>query len=530
VKAYKIAGKAHGTDGISVTKSIQRALDQTGITLARGTVLKSAKSITANCMTPTTPIRTGRTQKYPPAAEAALVDLILELRAMKLETSRKVIMTCAVRMIVDTPAEEYFLQRGTGNVVLPGSWYDQFLKRQPRLKVLTGESVEAGRVLWGKSRYLQQHFDILEKLLVDIGIAKVNSQYDPTSEAARKDEYHVSLQPITLLPAQAHRVISLDETHVSLDNVDKKGRQVVVGTDEDPHSVVFVRNKSSQSATMVGGSDASGNALPPFSIFAGAGYDAEWTSQMPKSTKQDPKTGSGFQALSTANASGGMTNDMGLVYLRTVLIPFCHDATDDNWYVVTLDGHGSHLTLEFVRECRDNYIHIVLRIPHTTHLTQPEDLVNFGTFKKNLRDAILYKQSAMIIASYDRRRSDSRERIDHQLTFGNSLAELVPLAWANAFSVEKCKFAWRKSGINPFTRTPVLHLYRTEWKAAELAKRREHASHIPTPFHERDAAFFFPQAEKRLLPEPGTVKRTTRVDARATIKLVSFPYIWGVAT
>jgi hypothetical protein len=515
IRSYKIAGNAHGVLGLSVSKSAAKALTETGVPISRGTVLKAAKSIPDGSMMPTTPLRKGRTQRYPPAAETALVELILELRSMKIETSRKVIMSCAVRMIVDTPAEQWFIKRGTGNVVLPGSWYDQFLRRQQsRLMVATGESVEAGRVLWGKSRYLMQHFNILEKLLVDVGVAKANAQYDPTSEAARKDEYNISLQPIILLPDQSHRLLSLDETHVSLDNVDKKGKQIIIGTDEDINSVVFVRNKSSQSATMVGGSDASGNPLPAFSIFTGAGFDIEWTANMPQSTKVDPRTGRGFEAMSTANASGGMTNKMGLEYLDKVLIPFCHDATNDNWYVVTLDGHGSHLTVDFVRACRVNFIHIVLRIPHTTHLTQPEDLVNFGTLKNNLRNAILFKQSAMIIESFDRRRVDGKARIEHQLTFGNSLSELVPVAWANAFSVDKNKYAWRKSGINPFTRKPVLGLYQSEWREAELAKRRQNASHDVVPFDKRSAAFFFPLGESRSLPEPGTVKRTTRVDVR----------------
>jgi hypothetical protein len=49
-----------------------------------------------------------------------------------------------------------------------------------------------------------------------------------------------------------------------------------------------------------------------------------------------------------------------------------------------LDGHSSHITLDFLIHCREHKIMLLCLIPHTSHLCQPLDVGLFGPLKTAL--------------------------------------------------------------------------------------------------------------------------------------------------
>ena len=84
----------------------------------------------------------------------------------------------------------------------------------------------------------------------------------------------------------------------------------------------------------------------------------------------------------------GVVHDVGVQYLRDVVLPCFPDIAADNPIAIVCDGHGSHLTLPLIEFCRANHIHhihVILCVPHTTHLTQGEDVTNFARFKPEFR-------------------------------------------------------------------------------------------------------------------------------------------------
>lgn len=182
-------------------------------------------------------------------------------------------------------------------------------------------------------------------------------------------------QPILILGSEAHRIISLDETNFTFDGTDQEGVDILVPTEEAESDVVIqvMVPKSSLKCTIVGGSDASGDSLPAYLVFKNS-FDMEAVRGFPKPSKLGPD-GNFMSARSVANDSGGMTNDEALRYLTGHLLPFCHDATPEKPYVLILDGHGSHVTGPFLKLCKASNIIVVVRVPHTTHLTQGEDVV-----------------------------------------------------------------------------------------------------------------------------------------------------------
>ena len=46
--------------------------------------------------------------------------------------------------------------------------------------------------------------------------------------------------------------------------------------------------------------------------------------------------------------------------------------------VLIVDGHDSHVTIEFIRFCVESSIRLYCLPPHTTHLLQPLDVGLFG--------------------------------------------------------------------------------------------------------------------------------------------------------
>jgi hypothetical protein len=53
------------------------------------------------------------------------------------------------------------------------------------------------------------------------------------------------------------------------------------------------------------------------------------------------------------------------------------------WRLLLLDGHGSHITADFIDFCDANSILLAIFPPHSTHSLQPLDVVLFSPFSRN---------------------------------------------------------------------------------------------------------------------------------------------------
>ena len=78
---------------------------------------------------------------------------------------------------------------------------------------------------------------------------------------------------------------------------------------------------------------------------------------------------------------------IGLEWLRRIYIP---ETTPDpgRHRMLILDGHGSHVDIEFMWECRQHQIHLLYLPAHTSHLLQPLDLAPFSVIKSKYRHQI----------------------------------------------------------------------------------------------------------------------------------------------
>jgi hypothetical protein len=117
-----------------------------------------------------------------------------------------------------------------------------------------------------------------------------------------------------------------------------------------------------------------GEALPPALIYEGkAGLQLSWVDDVE----------AGKHEVFIANSISGWTNnDIGLAWLEQVFERCTAQKARRQWRLLIVDGHGSHLTREFIDYCDAKKILLAIFPPHSTHTLQPLDVVMFSPLSK----------------------------------------------------------------------------------------------------------------------------------------------------
>ena len=68
----------------------------------------------------------------------------------------------------------------------------------------------------------------------------------------------------------------------------------------------------------------------------------------------------------------------GLCWLKEKFTPWAKRRLRGTYCMLIIDGHGSHVSLEFIEYCTQNQIVALCLPPHTTHILQPLDVRIFG--------------------------------------------------------------------------------------------------------------------------------------------------------
>jgi hypothetical protein len=120
---------------------------------------------------------------------------------------------------------------------------------------------------------------------------------------------------------------------------------------------------------------ADGEALPPALVYSGiAGIQSSWVDAI--------KAGI-HQVFVSHSASGWSNNDIGLAWLEQVFERQTAAKARRQWRLLILDGHGSHVTREFIDYCEQKKILLAVYPPHSTHTLQPLDVVLFSPLSRH---------------------------------------------------------------------------------------------------------------------------------------------------
>jgi hypothetical protein len=214
-------------------------------TFSQKTVGRAMKTIDSS------PAKSGPSQRCPLAAEKMLVGFILELRLLKLPTHAHSICNYAARLIKGTEWEDDFLSADKEIIEIPIHWFFRFIassQAEPLDLSKNARALEQVRHAWATAEHMKAHYDVVMKVLLKYGIAKINPAYDEAVPHSL---------PIIMNKEQEYRVLSFDETHWTAD-MTETCRASQIKCEGDSMDVVF--SKSSKTAALIGGSKMNGFA------------------------------------------------------------------------------------------------------------------------------------------------------------------------------------------------------------------------------------------------------------------------------
>jgi hypothetical protein len=122
--------------------------------------------------------------------------------------------------------------------------------------------------------------------------------------------------------------------------------------------------------TVIQGINAAGWTIPPFIIFAGRYHLSTWYKE---DIPQD-------WAIVVSD-NGWTTNELGVEWLKHFIKHTEGKVVGAHWLLL-LDGHKSHQSLEFQELCKENNIYTLCMPSHLLHLLQPLDIVCFSVLKR----------------------------------------------------------------------------------------------------------------------------------------------------
>lgn len=181
-----------------------------------------------------------------------------------------------------------------------------------------------------------------------------------------------------------------------------------------------------------------GSLLPPTLIYEGkAGLQSSWVDDVE----------AGKHEVFIANSSSGWTNnDIGLAWLEQVFERCTAEKARRQWRLLIVDGHGSHLSPQFIDFCYAKKILLAVFPPHSTHTLQPLDVVVFSPLSYNYSHELnqhLHRSQALM---------------------GVKKRDFFPIfwtAWSNTMRPELIRRSFEATGVWPMDAEVILKRFNT---------------------------------------------------------------------
>ena len=315
---------------------------------------------------------------------------------------------------------------------------------------------EERRNRWTTHRNLSLWFDGWAKSLVDLGFATWRSE--------EGGEIDIPIE-------QLARIMNFDETCLSHDGSanNRGGRPPVVFF--NPHLPKIGRGtyKSSASLTMITGSTAAGEALPPHFQFQTAAKSAETQRARYELVQYFHSVYGKFgfterQLLGVSigfNEKGGMDEAEFEKYVSNSILPLYPDARDRPGLrvMVKVDSGPGRINGAMLARLKTRGFYLFPGVPNTTAVSQETDR-NYGPFKsqfkKNLDQVVDERIKQNKLHDGDEVSVSLPPYMVGLMVFGGTDPatgfEVEKGAFEAGFSPTACKNAWAKVGAAPLTR------------------------------------------------------------------------------
>ena len=175
---------------------------------------------------------------------------------------------------------------------------------------------------------------------------------------------------ITRFDIQPENTYNMDEKGFALGVLNRSKRVFSRWMWENGNVKEALQDGSREWITILACICADGSAIPPGVVYASANQSIQ------PSWVQDIEPGK-HQIHVTSSTPGWSNDDIGLAWLEQVFDRYTRRKARRQYRLLILDGHGSHLSTEFIEYCYSHRILLFVFPPHSTHSLQPLDVVVF---------------------------------------------------------------------------------------------------------------------------------------------------------
>ena len=346
--------------------------------------------------------------------EAKLVDHIRYMSNMGYGYTRNQVIELASDFAVH-------LEKREREKPLSRFWYSNFMSRWPELHLVKPRSLSSIRAKCASVDKVQAYYKELEK-----NLTKYNLKDSPQS------------------------IYNIDEKGISTEH---KPPNIVCGKEGGSQAITSPRGKNT---TIIGCGNALGQQIPPFFIFAGKRKLDHLTEGATPGTDFD------------VNESGWSNTEIFEKYLKEHFTKYAHlPDKDDEFILVTYDGHASHVSLSLIEWAKEHNIILFLFPPHCSHILQPLDIGCFGPLER------IYNKECL---SYLRNHPG-------QVINRLNICQIACKAYSLALSPENLRASFRRAGIYPFNENAVPESKLTPADLYRNQSSQEHLDNIELPIN-----------------------------------------------
>ena len=150
------------------------------------------------------------------------------------------------------------------------------------------------------------------------------------------------------------------------------------------------------------------------------------------------------EAFFASSPNGWTSDQLGYAWLTRVFDQNTRQKARKgrDWRLLILDGHSSHVNMQFLDWCERNRVLVAVFPPHSTHRLQPLDVSLFSPLAHYYQELLnKWIHETQALSSMSKRR----------------FWKLFWPAWQLAFTEKNIESGWKKTGLNPFDPNVVLH-------------------------------------------------------------------------
>jgi hypothetical protein len=179
------------------------------------------------------------------------------------------------------------------------------------------------------------------------------------SESKHHLYFELLHQKITQYHLDARDIYNMDEKGFLIGLIGRSNRIFSRYQWEKKEVRTSLQDGSCEFLTLLACCCANGNLLPPALIYAAANGATR------SSWMEDIKAGE-HEVFVSSSPTGWSNDNVDLAWLEQVFDGYTKQQSG-RWQLLILDGHGSHVTMEFIDYCDCHRILLIILPPHSTH-------------------------------------------------------------------------------------------------------------------------------------------------------------------